>query len=92
MDGCQILFAYDFGQFEKFKQTASELQLQIPLNLADNEEQLGKADGLQKFFEYLPLKQLNYQEFIGMVSKVKDESSLTFDIIKEAFSKRQEWQ
>ena len=27
-----------------------------------------------------------------MVSKVKDESSLTFDIIKEAFSKKQEWQ
>ena len=61
------------------------------MNLADDEEQLGKADGLQKFFEYLPLHQINLEEFLKMLSKVKDETNLTFDIIKEVFNKKQEW-
>ena len=69
----------------------SESKLQIPLNLVDDEEQLGKADGLQKFFEYLPLHQISHEEFLKMLSEVKDESILTFDIIKEVFSKKQEW-
>ena len=61
--GCDIIFAYDFNKVESFTTPIEKLDLQVPLDLIDEETYIGKADGLLKFEEFLPLHKTSLKDF-----------------------------
>ena len=62
---CDILFAYDFDQVENLK-PIDDLVLEIPLNLVDEEEHIGKTDGIAKFIEFIPFSKTKLDDFLAI--------------------------
>ena len=67
----------------------------MPLEIEEEEEDVGKADGLKKFCEFLPFTNTLLEEFMSNLQEIltdEEYEGLTLDSIKDKFQSFTEWQ
>ena len=65
----------------------------MPLDIEEEQQDLGKADGLKKYQEFLPFAKTNIDDFKNLLKELRtDGEDLTVDNIKGQFYQITDWQ
>ena len=64
----------------------------MPLDLEDEEQEQGTADGVKKITEFLPFSNTSLSDFMTLLEETFSEGKLTLDSLKMNFYQNQDWQ